>query len=113
MPLSRVTGETADISEHLDFGFHDCVWCKDNAGLSPPHPVQWLGASESMGRLMLHLALTQKGEVFSRSAAQRVTNLESQTDNAKDAFNEFDDKTHQKLKTSHRGCEGAKPNPED
>ena len=33
IPLSRVTGETVDISEFLDFGFYDRVWYKGNAGL--------------------------------------------------------------------------------
>eukprot|EP00957_Ditylum_brightwellii_P055756 4224760-Ditylum_brightwellii.AAC.1 len=38
IPLTKVTGETVDISEYLDFGFYDKVWLKDNAGLSPQEP---------------------------------------------------------------------------
>ena len=32
-PLKRITGETVDISEYLDFGFYDWVWYRENAGL--------------------------------------------------------------------------------
>jgi hypothetical protein len=32
-PLEKVTGESVDISEYLDFGFYDWVWFKDNAGV--------------------------------------------------------------------------------
>jgi len=35
IPLTQITGETADISEYLNFGFYgfyDQVWYNDNAG---------------------------------------------------------------------------------
>ena len=38
IPLCRVTGETVEISEYLDFGFYDQVWFHDNAGLGPQRP---------------------------------------------------------------------------
>ena len=38
IPRERITGETEDISEYLDFGFYDKVWYKDNAGLSEEKP---------------------------------------------------------------------------
>ena len=35
IPITKVTGETEDIYEFLDFGFYDEVWYRDNAGLGP------------------------------------------------------------------------------
>jgi hypothetical protein len=32
-PLEKITGESVDITEYLDFGFYDWVWFKENAGL--------------------------------------------------------------------------------
>jgi hypothetical protein len=32
-PIGLITGETPDISEYLDFGFHDLVWFKADAGI--------------------------------------------------------------------------------
>jgi hypothetical protein len=65
IPLSKVTGETCDISEYLDFGFYNQVWYKDNAGLSPAEPARWLGISHRTGRLMSYFVLTQRGTVIS------------------------------------------------
>ena len=75
IPITQVTGETADISEYLDFGFYDEVWFKDNAGLSPSEPGRWLGVSHRVGRLMFYNILTQRATGISRSTVQRVTNL--------------------------------------
>lgn len=113
IPITQVTGETADISEYLDFGFYDEVWYKDNAGLSPFEPGRWLGVSHRTGRLMCYHILTQKGTVISRSTVQRVTNLEKTTAPVKDIFYKFDEGIRTKLKTIDRGYIGDKPDPKD
>ena len=113
IPLTQVTGETADISEYLDFGFYDEVWFKDNAGLSPFEPGRWLGVSHRTGNMMCYHVLTQRGTVLSRSTVQRVTNLEKTTAAVKDTFNKFDEAIRSKLKFEVRGYDGDKPNPED
>ena len=51
-PIESVTGETADISEYLDFGFYEQVWYHENAGLRERLPGSWLGVSHRVGRLM-------------------------------------------------------------
>ena len=113
IPITQVTGETADISEYLDFGFYDEVWYKDNAGTSPYEPGRWLGVSHRTGRLMCYHILTQKGTVLSRSTVQRVTNLEKSTTTVKDMFNKFDENIRIKLKSIDRGYVGDKPDPKD
>ena len=113
VPLTKVTGETTDISEYLDFGFYDPVWFKDNAGLSPAEPGRWLGISHRIGRLMCYNILTQRGSVISRSTVQRVTNLEMNTREIKETFVKFDVEIHRRLKSDERGYNGDKPNPED
>ena len=113
IPLTQVTGETADISEYLDFGFYDEVWFKDNAGSSPFEPARWLGVSHRTGRMLCYYVLTQRGTVISRSTVQRVTNLEKMTSSVKETFRKFDDFIHTKLKCVNRGYIGDKPNPED
>ena len=113
IPIAQVTGETPDISEYLDFGFYDRVWFKDNAGLSPMEPGRWLGISSRTGRSMCFHILNQKGSVVSRSTVQRVTNLEISTSTVKDIFDKFDQAISLKLKSSDRGYEGDKPNPDD
>ena len=113
IPITKVTGETTDISEYLDFSFYDKVWFKGNAGLSPAEPGRWLGVSSRTGRLMCYHILTQTGSVVSRSTVQRVTNLEQQTASVIDTFAKFDEAITKKLKSPVRGYKGDKPNPED
>ena len=82
-PLERITGETVDISEYLDFGFYDWVWYRDNAGLGMTKLGRWLGVSHRIGTLMSFWILTATGKVLSRTTVQRVTNLELQIDDNK------------------------------
>ena len=113
VPLTQVTGETADISEYLDFGFYEQVWWKDNAGLSPFEPGRWLGVSHRTGRLMCYYVLTQRGTVVSRSTVQRVTNIEKGTTEVEDTFRKFDHAIQEKMKScQENNFIGDKPNPE-
>ena len=88
-PLERVTGETVDISEYLDFGFYDWVWYRENAGLGETKLGRWLGVSHRVGTLMSFWILTSTGKVLSRTTVQRVTNLESKTDDTKTRMQTF------------------------
>eukprot|EP00957_Ditylum_brightwellii_P149605 11392259-Ditylum_brightwellii.AAC.1 len=94
IPLTKVTCETVDISEYLDFDFYDKVWCKDSAGLSPQESGRWLGVSHHTGRLMCYHILTQRGTVVSRSTVQWVTNLEQATEEVREIFIKFDAEIH-------------------
>ena len=78
-PLEKVTGESVDISEYLDFGFYDWVWYKENAGLGETKLGRWLGVSHKVGTLMSYWILTSNCQVLSRTTVQRVTNLELET----------------------------------
>jgi hypothetical protein len=113
-PLQEVTGETVDISEYLDFGFYDHVSYKENAGLGETCIGRWLGVSHRVGSLMSYWILTKKGTVISRSTVQRITILEQQTDEFKQAIGEFDSEINRIFKDDEDfGFEGSKPNPED
>jgi hypothetical protein len=89
-PLEKVTGESVDISEYLDFGFYDRVWYKDNAGLGETKLGRWLGVSHKVGTLMSFWVLTKECQVLSRTTVQRVTNLELQTQDVIDLGKAFD-----------------------
>jgi hypothetical protein len=113
--LQDATGETPDMSEHLDFGFCDHVSYKENAGLGTAAVGRWLGASHRVGGLMSSWVLTQTGTVISRTAVQRITNLEEDTDEVKQSVNEFDVEVNRRFKEEEKDFtyDGAKPNPED
>ena len=113
VPITKVTGETTDISEYLDFGFYDQVWYRDNAGLGPTLPGRWLGVSETHGNLMCYWILNENAQIVSRSSVQRVTPLELQTTDHSQTFNAFELKIKTKLNEKNRTYDGHKPNPED
>ena len=80
VPLEQTLGETVDISEYLDFGFYDCVWYHDNAGLGEIKLGRWLGVSHHVGSQMCYYVLASSGRVLACSSVQRVTPLESNLD---------------------------------
>jgi Reverse transcriptase (RNA-dependent DNA polymerase) len=96
-PLERVTGESVDISEYLDFGFYEWVWYRENAGLGETKLGRWLGVSHRTGTLMSYWILTQECQVLSRTTVQRVTNLELQTDENKSRCKVFNDTTQTRI----------------
>ncbi len=114
-PLQDVTGETPDTSECLDFGFYDHVSHKENAGLGNAAVGRWLGTSHRVGGPMSHWVLTQSGTVISRTAVQRITNPDKETDEVKQSVNEFDVEVNRRFKEEEKDltCDGAEPNPED
>ena len=110
-PLEHVTGETPDISEYLDFGFYDCVWYHENAGLGERMAGRWLGVSHRVGSLMSYWILTKSGSIISRTTVQRVTNLELQVDETKAVFAELDAEIRRRFKEEDLPVEGDKPDP--
>jgi hypothetical protein len=113
-PSEHVTGETADTSEHLDFGFYDHVSHKENAGLGTTAIGRWLGISHGVGGLMSYWILTKSGTVISRTTVQRVTNLEKETEEIKASIQEYNTEINRGFKEEEElNYDGAKPNPED
>ena len=76
--FEKVTGETPEISEYVDFGFYDYCWYRENAGMGETKLGRWLGVSHKTGSLMSFRILTDKCRVVSRTSLQRMTELEKQ-----------------------------------
>jgi hypothetical protein len=110
-PLAKVTGESVDITEYLDFGFYDWVWFKENAGLGETKVGRWLGVSHRVGPLMSYWVLTREGQVLSRTSVQRVTNLELMTDENVKRCNEFDMSISEKVGDIARFVDDGKAHP--
>ena len=53
-PLSQVIGDTACISEYIDFGIYDQFMYHTSAGMGPKLPGRWLGVFYRIGNLMCH-----------------------------------------------------------
>ena len=74
----EVTGNTADISEWLDFEFYDLVWWWDR----PKKPGmtdrtrqlgRWLGVSHRVGSDLCYWVVTESGHVVLKTSVEHVT----------------------------------------
>jgi hypothetical protein len=88
-PYERVTGDTPDISEWIDFAFYQFVWFKLHPGVESPELGRWLGVSHRVGSDMCFWILNKNARVLSRTTVQPVGPLELQTDTVKEKCNEF------------------------
>ena len=71
--LEKITGDTTDISEWLDFEFYDLVWFWDDRECeNKPSVGRWLGVSHHIGSALCYYILTDKGEVISRTTVQHI-----------------------------------------
>ena len=90
-PLEIITGDTPDISEHLDFSFYDWVTYRSNAGLGPIELGRWLGVSHKVGQLMSYWLFTSAGRIISCSTVQQLTYAEMKTDEYDRLCSQFND----------------------
>jgi hypothetical protein len=75
---------------------------------------RWLGVSHRVGGLMSYWVLTQTRAVVSRTTAQRITNLEKETDEIRASINEFDVEISRRFKEEEDlTYDGAKLNQEN
>lgn len=112
VPLSKVTGETIDISQYLEFGFYDRVWYRDNVGLGEQKPGRWLGVAKNVGGMMCYHILQANGQIIARSTVWNTTNLELQTDEVKATFKAYDDRLMDIMRDGNFPDIGDKPDPE-
>ena len=73
-----VTGQTADISEWLDFEFYGLVWWLDR--LTKPdftdytrRLARWLGVSHRVGSDLCYWLITEIGKIISKTSVEHVT----------------------------------------
>jgi hypothetical protein len=98
-PLEKLTGDTIDISEYLDFGFYDWVSWKEDAGCSETLLGKWLGVAYGTGSLMSYWVLKSNGEVECRTTVQRLTEAEKSTESIKEKMKTYSDAINAKFKS--------------
>jgi hypothetical protein len=88
----KITGETPDISEWIDFGFYDHVWYWDtpNDDLLMAKIARWLGASHRIGSGLCYWILKENGQVLSKTTVQHVTELDVAVDSIKTRITAYD-----------------------
>ena len=98
----RVTGETPDISEDVDFQFYDTVWFWDHPH-DPDNPYlgKWLGPSHRVGGPMCYYILKENGQVVSRTTVQNLTEEERKDDRISQKITKLTTELEQRLKDTN------------
>ena len=77
--LERITGDTPDISEWIEFEFYDMVWYWDNQHDSKePKIGRWLGIAHRVGSALCYWILSNKGNIYARTTVQPLMRCSSQ-----------------------------------
>ena len=96
--MEKLTGDTCDITEWLNFGFYDRVWFHDQPGeLEGPKPGRWLGVSHRIGSALCYFVLTEKGDVLSRTTVQHIQEEDLIKPNVQDQLKIFDENVTKRL----------------
>jgi hypothetical protein len=100
----RITGETQNSSEWLDFDICDLVWTHDNPNAKEnPRLARWLGVAHQVGSDLCRWVSNGEGNMLARTAVQRVTDLDWKQPGTAERIKAFDaalsmrlrDATHQ------------------
>lgn len=99
----RITGNTPDISEWLDFEFYALVWYWDEPYSKDDTKKatigRWLGVSHHVGSNMCFWILMAKCQIISRTTVQHVTVLERQTTEMQDKIRTYDTMVQERLQS--------------
>ena len=88
--IERITGDTPDISEWLEFEFYDICWYWDTPNdIDNPKIGRWLGVSHRVGSAMCYWILTSMGTIISRTTVQHITKEETMNDDIMDEIRLF------------------------
>ena len=75
--MERITGDTPDISEWIEFEFYDLCWFWDNQqDSSEPKLGRWLGVSHRVGNASCYWIFSNKENVIARKTVQHITKQE-------------------------------------
>ena len=98
-PLGKLTGDTIDLSEYLDFDFYDPVWYWETLSGEKGEalPGRWLGIPHYIGAGMCYSVLNKNENVISRSTVQHITKKDLQDPKMKETLENFDNTIKMKV----------------
>ena len=89
--LERMTGETVNITEWLDFSFWDRIWFHDDPeGSTGPTLGRWLGVSHRVGSSLCYFVIKANIQVLSRTTVQHVTEEDMAKEGVRSRIKKFD-----------------------
>ena len=95
--MERLTGDTPDISDWIDFEFYDLVWYRFNQDDKAPKIGRWLGVANAIGSALNYWILTHNGNIISRTTVQHPTATEVQKPEVQTMIRQFHEEVHRRL----------------
>ena len=96
--VGRITGDSVDISEWMDFSFYDLVWFWDHPSAeNNPRLGRFLGVAHRIGSALCYWILKSNGQVLARTTVQHVTDDDLRTDATKEKILQFDREVNERL----------------
>jgi hypothetical protein len=87
----RITGETPDILEWLDFDIYDLVWIWDNPNAEAnPRLARWLGLAHRIGSDLCYWVINGEGNMLAWTTVQHVTDLDRKQPETAERIKAFD-----------------------
>lgn len=88
--LERLTGDSVDISDWIDFEFYDLIWYWDTRDVESKRSIgRWLGVSHNVGSALCYWVITDKGTILSRTTVQHLTSDEIKQPDIKSQVHQF------------------------
>ena len=100
VPATKISGDTMDISQLAEFGFHDWVWFVDTKhsdslemtgepSMQKKRIGKYLGPAESVGSAMCGVVLTEKGTRLDKASIFSLSLADKNSDQVKDRKHNF------------------------
>jgi hypothetical protein len=90
--IERITGDTPDISEWLDFDLYDLIWFWDNPNAEEnPRLGRWLGVAHRIGSDLCCWVVDNHGNVLARTTVQHVTDMDRRVHETSERIRTFDE----------------------
>ena len=87
--LEKLTGDTVDITEWLDFTIWDRVWY-EHSPETGFKAGRWLGVSHRIGSALSYYVLTESGNIISRTTVQHIARADLLQDSVQDVLQRYD-----------------------
>jgi hypothetical protein len=96
--IERLTGDSIDISEWLDFEFYDLIWYWHGPSADKdPNLGRWLGVAHQIGSDLCYWIINDKAQVLARTTVQHVPFLDQQDIDIRRKVDRFKEKLRAQL----------------
>jgi len=98
-PWEKITGNTPDISEFLEFQWYEPIWYYEPTAFPEERHLiaRWIGVAHRVGQAMCYWILPVSGVPIARTTIQKISNEDLETEAVKAKLKDLDRSLHEKF----------------